>query len=206
MGLFDWFKTTQTNVTVADDMIWLTKQAKFNGIQKATVQSLGTPNGPDAIILVAHFQDCLAELCMIAEQSGCSVTAVSVADLRNAKPSGMSLGESHSLQILVGEHHPLLSHDEAIVESSRSLPFRCRIVFHASLDEPLMRVFAGEWVETVLKRMGMADDEAIESKMVAQRIKAAQKKLASQCDSDFPAESAEEWMERNCPPSLRSRG
>lgn len=62
-----------------------------------------------------------------------------------------------------------------------------------------MRVFAGEWVENVLKQLGMKEDEPIESAMVARRIKAAQKKIESLSVGDLAADSAEQWMERNCP-------
>ena len=48
----------------------------------------------------------------------------------------------------------------------------------------------------MLKSLGMDEDEVIETKMVARQIKAAQQKLAKQCQTDFPAESAEKWMER----------
>jgi preprotein translocase subunit SecA len=40
-----------------------------------------------------------------------------------------------------------------------------------------MRIFAGEWVKSVLTRLGMQDGEAIESRMVTRRVEAAQKKV-----------------------------
>src|SRR5690606_36193048 len=43
--------------------------------------------------------------------------------------------------------------------------------------DDLMRIFAGDWVRSFLTRMGMKDDEAIESKMVSRRIEGAQKKV-----------------------------
>ncbi len=49
--------------------------------------------------------------------------------------------------------------------------------FFLSLQDELMRVFAGEWVANVLSKMGMAPGEAIESRMVSRRIEAAQKKV-----------------------------
>ena len=49
--------------------------------------------------------------------------------------------------------------------------------FFLSLQDDLMRVFAGEWVANVLSKMGMAPGEAIESRMVSRRIEAAQKKV-----------------------------
>jgi len=49
--------------------------------------------------------------------------------------------------------------------------------FYLSLEDDLMRIFAGEWVKNVLTRMGMQEGEAIESKMVSRRIEGAQKKV-----------------------------
>jgi preprotein translocase subunit SecA len=49
--------------------------------------------------------------------------------------------------------------------------------FFVSLQDELMRVFAGEWVAGVLSRLGMEHGQAIESGMVSRRIEAAQKKV-----------------------------
>ena len=49
--------------------------------------------------------------------------------------------------------------------------------FYLSLGDDLMRIFAGPWVEKILKRLGMEEGEAIESRMVTRRIEAAQKKV-----------------------------
>ena len=49
--------------------------------------------------------------------------------------------------------------------------------FYLSLQDDLMRLFAGEGVGNVLTRLGMQEGEAIESRMVSRRIQAAQKKV-----------------------------
>ncbi|TWT43253.1 preprotein translocase subunit SecA [Botrimarina hoheduenensis] len=49
--------------------------------------------------------------------------------------------------------------------------------FYLSLEDDLMRIFAGEWVKGMLTRLGMKEGEAIESKMVTRRIEGAQKKV-----------------------------
>jgi preprotein translocase subunit SecA len=49
--------------------------------------------------------------------------------------------------------------------------------FFLSLEDDLMRIFAGEWVKNVLTRLGMQDGEAIESRLVSRRIEGAQKKV-----------------------------
>jgi preprotein translocase subunit SecA len=49
--------------------------------------------------------------------------------------------------------------------------------FFLSLEDDLMRIFAGPWVKSILDRLGMQEGERIESKMVTRRIEAAQKKV-----------------------------
>ena len=49
--------------------------------------------------------------------------------------------------------------------------------FYLSLEDDLMRIFAGEWVKKILERLGMQRGEAIESPVVTRRIAAAQKKV-----------------------------
>ncbi len=52
--------------------------------------------------------------------------------------------------------------------------------FFLSLEDDLMRIFAKEWVSTLLQRMGMEEGMPIESKMITRRIEAAQKAVESQ--------------------------
>ncbi len=49
--------------------------------------------------------------------------------------------------------------------------------FYLSLEDDLMRIFAGPWVKSILERLGMQEGERIESKLVTRRIEAAQKKV-----------------------------
>ena len=49
--------------------------------------------------------------------------------------------------------------------------------FYLSLEDDLMRIFAGQWVKNILTRLGMKEGEAIESHMVSRRIEGAQKKV-----------------------------
>jgi preprotein translocase subunit SecA len=52
--------------------------------------------------------------------------------------------------------------------------------FYLSLEDELMRIFAGDRVKAIMQRLGMEDGVAIESKMVSKRIEAAQKNVESQ--------------------------
>ncbi len=52
--------------------------------------------------------------------------------------------------------------------------------FYLSLEDDLMRIFAKEWVSTLLQRLGMEEGVPIESKMITSRIEAAQKAVEAQ--------------------------
>ncbi len=49
--------------------------------------------------------------------------------------------------------------------------------FYLSLEDDLMRIFAGDWVARAMKFMGMKEDEAIEDRLVSKQIEKAQRKV-----------------------------
>ena len=52
--------------------------------------------------------------------------------------------------------------------------------FYLSLEDDLMRIFAKEWISTLLQRLGMEEGVPIESNMITRRIEGAQKTVESQ--------------------------
>jgi len=52
--------------------------------------------------------------------------------------------------------------------------------FYLSLEDDLIRIFAKQWMSTMMQRMGMKEDEPIESKMITKRIEGAQKAVEAQ--------------------------
>ncbi|ABF41856.1 protein translocase subunit secA [Candidatus Koribacter versatilis Ellin345] len=52
--------------------------------------------------------------------------------------------------------------------------------FYLSLEDDLMRIFAKEWVSTLLQRLGMEEGVPIESKMISRRIEKAQEAVEAQ--------------------------
>lgn len=49
--------------------------------------------------------------------------------------------------------------------------------FYLSLEDNLMRIFASDWVSTMMGKLGMEDGEAIESNLVSKAIENAQRKV-----------------------------
>jgi preprotein translocase subunit SecA len=52
--------------------------------------------------------------------------------------------------------------------------------FFLSLEDDLMRIFAKQWVSTLLQRLGMEEGVPIESKLISRRIEVAQKAVEAQ--------------------------
>ncbi len=52
--------------------------------------------------------------------------------------------------------------------------------FFLSLEDDLMRIFAKQWVSTLLERLGMEEGVPIESRMISKRIEGAQKAVEAQ--------------------------
>jgi preprotein translocase subunit SecA len=52
--------------------------------------------------------------------------------------------------------------------------------FYLSLEDDLMRIFAKEWVSTLLQRLGMEEGIPIESRMITRRIEKAQEAVEAQ--------------------------
>ena len=50
-------------------------------------------------------------------------------------------------------------------------------VFYISLEDDLMRIFGSERIQTLMDKLGLEDDEAIDNKMVTKAIENAQKKV-----------------------------
>jgi len=52
--------------------------------------------------------------------------------------------------------------------------------FYLSLEDDLMRIFAKQWISTLLEKLGMEEGVPIESRMISNRIEGAQKAVEAQ--------------------------
>jgi preprotein translocase subunit SecA len=100
-----------------------------------------------------------------------------ISDQENMKADGEQVRSMGGLHIIGTERHEARRIDLQLRGrcGRQGDPGSSR--FFLSLEDDLMRIFAGEWVKNVLTRLGMQDGEAIESRMVTRRVEAAQKKV-----------------------------
>jgi preprotein translocase subunit SecA len=93
------------------------------------------------------------------------------------KDEGRKIAEMGGLHIVGTERHDSRRIDNQLRGRAGRQGDPGSSRFFLSLEDDLMRIFAGEWVKNLLGRLGMKDGEAIESGMVSRRISAAQKKV-----------------------------
>jgi hypothetical protein len=215
MGLFSWLFGNRSRVTVRDAIL-LTNAARSRGAADAVSAHLDKNH---SVLVLAHFPTSLAAFCEHVVRCGWThltipsaltpAAALKLATesprvllglVRNLKPDEFPQTDSaleSTLPLLVLERHFLRVHDDLVVQFAEGLGSKAAVDFYLSLDDPLMSLFAGEWVRNTLRTLGMKEDEELESAMVGRRIKAAQARLAREVPVDHDANSPEEWLERN---------
>lgn len=204
MGWFDWLKSTPTNVDAQPDVIWVSDEAKLTGIRHEIDKASSREIPPACILVVAHFEKCRQWLDGIGSRVSTKVPVRTclAKELAAETRSGITPAGGQGIDIIVAERHPHASHDDELLRMAGELPFSCRLTYHLSFDDALLRVFGGEGTLATLRRLGMKEDESIRSKMVSRRIRDAQRKVTASAWGDLPAESADMWFELNAPASM----
>jgi hypothetical protein len=215
MGLFSWLFGNRTSVAVRD-LILLTNAPRLQSAAEAVGAHLDQNH---SVLVLAHFPSSLAafgehiiragwphltipsELTpAVARKLAAERPRVLLGLVRNLKPDEFPQPDSaleSGLPVLVLERHFLRTHDDLVSQFAEGLGSKATIDFYLSLDDPLMSLFAGEWVRNMLRTLGMEEDEALESAMVSRRIKGAQTRMAQEVPADHDANSPAEWLERN---------
>ena len=93
------------------------------------------------------------------------------------REQGRELAEAGGLHIVGTERHEARRIDNQLRGRAGRQGDPGSSRFYLSLQDDLMRIFAGEWVSNVLARLGMEEGQAIESRMVSRQIAQAQKKV-----------------------------
>lgn len=94
---------------------------------------------------------------------------------------------------MFAEHYPLFSKEIALFQK---LDLKKALVL-SSLDEPLFLNVGGEKIISLMKKMGMKDDEVIEHSMISRSIQNVQKKIAEKVVVEQSACSQQDWFQKN---------
>jgi preprotein translocase subunit SecA len=217
MKFWTWLTGKSDDVAIVDK-VWLNKPAKYRAMCGQAEDQLCRAK---LVLLLAHFPATLTEVGEELARSGVphQVTPhpISANEVKRLAETPMNdrayvglveqihsdpVGDREadrepSVQILVAERHFRRENDDLINDFARSLTLRSQITFYLSLEDPLMKAIAGDWVGGMLQRLGMDESKPIESPLVARRVHGAQAKFAKQLDNAGDARSAEEWLQAN---------
>ncbi|GAB4161555.1 MAG: hypothetical protein Tsb009_38830 [Planctomycetaceae bacterium] len=104
-------------------------------------------------------------------------TTERIAEREGMKAEGREVAELGGLHVIGTERHDSRRIDLQLRGRAGRQGDPGSSRFFLSLEDDLMRLFAGEWVKNMLTRLGMKEGEAIESRMVMKRVEGAQKKV-----------------------------
>jgi preprotein translocase subunit SecA len=128
-------------------------------------------------VLNAKYHDLEAEIVSHAGEVGMVTIATNMA----GRGTDIKLGEGVSalggLKIIGTERHESRRIDNQLRGRSGRQGDPGESRFYVSLEDDLMRIFGSERLQGIVERLGLAEDEAIESKMVTGAIENAQKKV-----------------------------
>ena len=91
------------------------------------------------------------------------------------------------------EHYPIRSKEE---ELYRKMNLKT-VQVYSSLKEPLFKRFGADKIIQMMKQLGIKEDEIIEHTMVSKAIRNAQEKIEKKVMVDQPAQSQNDWLEKN---------
>jgi preprotein translocase subunit SecA len=198
---------------ISDDKIWFDAERKFRHI--AGELKFARDRG-DSILVLAHFEATLTALTQVLRANGIEYQRFSLFDgsrLCSRSVAEISVGlarafptpqaypatasPSPGLQIIVAEHHPKRSRDEAVIEAAKSLPCPTGMCFHFSLDDPLLKHFNGDSIQRLVKKMGIDENESLSHPLITTAIRNAQQRIESEVERHLETQSIEDWFRYN---------
>ena len=197
-----------------DDKVWFDSKRKFAGICEE-VQQHETQNRN--VLLLTHFQTTLSILESSLKSASIDFAGFSIADtlllcsmehrgrilvglarsFQVTSPQIHSSTNNSSVDIIVAEHHPTHTKDRMIVETAARLACSPSVCFHTSLDDPMMKLFGGDNLVSLMKRLGAEESTPISHSFVTSAIRNAQEKIEKKAQRDMQTESIEDWFRYN---------
>ncbi|GAA0125854.1 preprotein translocase subunit SecA [Clostridium sp. CTA-19] len=128
-------------------------------------------------VLNAKYHEKEAEIVAQAGQSGMVTIATNMAGRGTDIKLGEGVIELGGLKIIGTERHESRRIDNQLRGRAGRQGDPGESRFYISLEDDLMRIFGSERLASVVEKLGLTDEDAIESKMVSNAIESAQKKV-----------------------------
>lgn len=85
-----------------------------------------------------------SSLCSSGHDSGDAGVWIGLASYFQARALSAAEKSQSTLRIVIAEHHPMASKDQAILDAADSLSRETQVIFHSSLTDSVLRHFGGE--------------------------------------------------------------
>lgn len=128
-------------------------------------------------VLNAKYHEREAEIVSHAGELGMVTIATNMAGRGTDIKLGEGVTEAGGLKIIGTERHESRRIDNQLRGRSGRQGDPGESRFYVSLEDDLMRIFGSEKLQNIVEKLGLGDDEAIESRMVSSAIENAQKKV-----------------------------
>lgn len=175
--MFGWFKKKESGIPV-NDWVFMTTAAKHRRLL-TLAQEEQTP------VFVCWFEESAETLVQFFGNNGIHGARVVL-----PREAGHLRGASY----VFCEHHPSFKTEQQYFQQ---MGIEKALVV-SSLDEALFSAFGGNRIISMMKSLGMQEDESINHQMVTSSIKKAQEKIDKKFTGfEQTARSQEEWMAKN---------
>ncbi|AIY78926.1 preprotein translocase subunit SecA [Clostridium botulinum] len=141
------------------------------------ISSMLKKKGVPHQVLNAKFHEQEAEIITHAGEKGMVTIATNMAGRGTDIKLGEGVLEIGGLKIIGTERHESRRIDNQLRGRSGRQGDSGESTFFISLEDDLMRIFGSEKIQGVVEKLGLEEDEAIESKLVSKSIENAQKKV-----------------------------
>jgi hypothetical protein len=171
--MFGLFKKKSPSVKIVD-RVFMSEEAKWNACCNLHLKEPST-------VFVAWFartKQSFSDYCEANAVHGYIVSSI----------EGVHTYSNRPLVLL--EHHPSFK-----TESEQFIKLNIpELVVYSSLDEPLLGIFGGERIISLMQQLGMSANEQIQHSMVSRSIKNAQEKIDKKNILPLSAISQHDWL------------
>lgn len=196
------------------DKVWMTQRAALKGMMTDGLQALTQSEVP---IVVSWFADKRQEVVdfvtanqvpyrivdadtsSVANQDG-SVLLLDAQWLNKYSQAPEFLRKQYAtsrVHFLFYGHYPIPARESQLVEKISAADKATIITFFSSLDDRAFQMFGAENIKSLMEKMGLKEDEAVEHAMVSKAMERAREKIAGTISTEIITSTETGWYQQN---------
>lgn len=172
-----WFGKKDETLKITD-VVFINKNTKYHACLELSKKD-------ESIIFIAWFEETLHEMQTFFKEQ------VNTSNIFLYRQATTHLIENR--KILFVEHYPLHKKEISLFESLKLK----EAIIYSSLDEPLFTTFGGEKISSLMRSMGMQENEPIQHSLITKALQNAQEKIEKKITIEQSALSQSDWFKRN---------